>query len=135
MTKVGGEVDAFCGRCELVLAHTVHAVLANRPVKVECNTCHAVHRYRSVPGAPASGSAAARKAVRPPRRGGQSVGFDELLAQHTRRAVPYSSGRLLAVDDVVDHVTFGRGFVTAVRGDKVEIAFRSDVRVLVHGRG
>jgi len=46
MTRVGGEVDALCGRCELVLAHTVHAVVSGRPVKVECNTCHSVHRYR-----------------------------------------------------------------------------------------
>ena len=39
---------------ELTLAHTVHAVVGGRPVKVECNTCHAVHRYRGSAGAAAS---------------------------------------------------------------------------------
>jgi hypothetical protein len=40
------------------------------------------------------------------------------------------------VDDVVDHPTFGRGFVSAVRdGGKIEVTFRSDVKLLVHARG
>jgi hypothetical protein len=136
MTKVGGEVDAFCGKCELTLAHTVHAMLGPRPVKVECNTCHAVHKYRSPLGTPAGGgSVAQRKAGRPPREKKVEVSFDDLLAQRERPAVPYSPRRTLVPDDVVDHPAFGRGFVMAVRGDKVEIAFRSDVKLLVHGRG
>ena len=39
------------------------------------------------------------------------------------------------MDEVVDHPLFGRGFVSAVRdGGKIEITFRSDVKLLVHGR-
>jgi hypothetical protein len=137
MLKVGGEVDAFCTRCELTLAHTIHALMAGRPVKVECNTCHSVHKYRGPPtgGAPraaggskASGGAAREKPV--------VAGFDELLGKRdAARAQPYSPKKRFAVDDVVDHPVFGRGFVSAVRdGDKLEITFRSEVKVLVHGR-
>jgi hypothetical protein len=135
MVKVGGEVDAFCTRCELSLAHTVHAVVEGRPVKVECNTCHAVHRYRGAAGAAAprssgraSGGARARAEV---------VGFDALLAaRRIEAARPYSPKATFAVDDVVDHPLFGRGFVSAVRdGGKIEITFRSDVKLLVHARG
>ncbi len=139
MLKVGGEVDAFCTRCELVLAHTIHALLAGRPVKVECNTCHAVHRYRSAPGA-SSGRATAASAS-----GGRGTaarerpavaGFDELLAtRDVAAAQPYSPRKRFAVGDVVDHGVFGRGFVSGLRdGDKVEITFRGDVKILVHGR-
>jgi RNase P subunit RPR2 len=53
MIKVGGEVDSFCTKCEMLLAHTVHAVVDGRPVKVECNTCHGVHRYKGPAGEPA----------------------------------------------------------------------------------
>ena len=61
MVKVGGEVDSFCTKCQLVLAHTVHAVVGGRPVKVECNTCHGVHRYKGGAGlAPARTPGAAR---------------------------------------------------------------------------
>jgi hypothetical protein len=136
MVKVGGEVDAFCTRCELTLAHTVHAVVAARPVKVECNTCHGVHRYRDggPRPAPAGGGPGAARAQ---RARPDVVPFDALLAaRRVAEALPYSARRRYAVDDVLDHPTFGRGFVSSVRdGGKIEVTFRSDVKVLVHARG
>ncbi len=135
MSKVGGEVDSFCSKCELVLAHTVIAMVGSKPVRVKCNTCQGEHRYRPAPGAPVEGgSVAARKAARPVREKKVEVSFEDLLAQRKRPSVPYSPKRTFAVDDVVDHPTFGLGFVTAVRAGKAEITFRSDVKVLVHGR-
>ncbi len=137
MLKVGGEVDAFCTRCELVLAHTIHALLAGRPVKVECNTCHSVHRYRGATGRPAGRTGAgASGATGHARERAQVTGFDELLsARDVAAAQPYSPRKRFALGDVVDHGVFGRGFVSALRdGDKIEITFRSDVKVLVHGR-
>jgi hypothetical protein len=136
MVKVGGEVDAFCTKCELTLAHTVHAVVGGQPVKVECNTCHGVHRYRGAAvrsSAPrAAGGARGEKAARPRA---EVVGFDELLAARRGAPRPYSPRTTFVVDDVVDHPLFGRGFVSAVRdGGKVEITFRSDVKLLVHAR-
>lgn len=137
MVKVGGEVDAFCTKCELTLAHTVHAVVGGQPVKVECNTCHGVHRYRGATVRSASPrTAAARGGEKTVRAKAEVVGFDTLLgAKNTAAARPYSPRQTYAVDEVVDHPMFGRGFVTAVRdGGKVEITFRSDVKLLVHGR-
>ena len=134
MVKVGGEVDAFCTKCELTLAHTVHAVVGGRPVKVECNTCHGVHRFR---GATPGGGAArtAPRGEKPARAKAEVVGFDQLLAARKGTARPYSPKQTFAVDDVVDHPIFGRGFVSAVRdGGKIEITFRSDVKLLVHAR-
>jgi hypothetical protein len=135
MVKVGGEVDAFCTKCQLMLAHTVHAVVSGRPVKVECNTCHGVHRYRDPPGRPAPRPAGAR-AERPAREKAAVVPFEDLLADKDLSAAqPYSPKRTYAVNDVVDHPTFGRGFVSAIRdAGKIEVTFRSDVKLLVHGR-
>jgi hypothetical protein len=135
MSKVGGEVDSFCSKCELVLAHTVIAMVGARPVKVKCNTCQGEHRFRALPGsAGPTASVAARKAARPAREKKVEITFEELLAARHKAAVPYSVKRTFAVDDVLDHPTFGRGFVTVVRTDKVEVTFRSDVKVLIHGR-
>jgi len=138
MVKVGGEVDALCTKCQLTLAHTVHAVMAGRPVKVECNTCHGIHRYRATIGgssARPTASGAARRAAAPGRERAPVVPFEDLLAARRGSAQPYSARRTFAVDDVVDHPTFGRGFVSAVRdAGKIEVTFRSDVKVLVHGR-
>jgi len=138
MVKVGGEVDALCTKCQLTLAHTVHAVVAGRPVKVECNTCHSVHRYRGTLGAGSGRPAAARAGGlrAAPREKAAVVGFEELLAKRRGDAVPYSPKRTFAVDEVVDHPLFGRGFVSALRdGGKIEVTFRSDVKLLVHARG
>jgi hypothetical protein len=137
MVKVGGEVDSVCGKCEMVLAHTVHAVVGGQPVKVECNTCHGVHRYRAPLGGAKAGSGAVARAGRPKREKPVVVPFETLLAKRDQASVRrYSPGDVFAVDQVVDHPTFGRGFVSAVRdGGKIEVTFRSDVKVLVHGRG
>jgi len=134
MVKVGGEVDAFCTRCQLTLAHTVHAVVAGRAVKVECNTCHAVHRHRGGPAASSAGAGA--RGDRPARERAAVVAFDELIrSKNQAGAQPYSPKRTYGVDDVVDHPIFGRGFVSAVRdAGKIEVTFRSDVKVLVHAR-
>jgi hypothetical protein len=136
MVKVGGEVDAFCTKCELTLAHTVHAVVGGRPVKVECNTCHGVHRYRgSIGSSSGARPAAAKRAEKAARPKPEVVGFDDLLAARRTEARPYSPKQTYAVDEVVDHPLFGRGFVSAVRdGGKIEITFRSEVKLLIHGR-
>jgi hypothetical protein len=123
-----------------MLAHTVHAVVSGKPVKVECNTCHGVHRYRDPPGTAAKAAKAVRsagspRAERPARERAPVIAFDELIASKTGTAHPYSPKRTFAVDEVVDHPTFGRGFVSAIRdGGKIEVTFRSDVKLLVHGR-
>ncbi len=137
MIKVGGEVDAFCTKCEMNLAHTVHAVVDGKPVKVECNTCHGVHRFRDPPGARAATSrSGGTRAERPARERPAVVAFETLLAERdVAAAQPYSPRRTWKVDEVMDHPSFGRGFVSSVRdGGKIEVTFRSEVKVLVHGR-
>ncbi len=133
MIKVGGEVDSLCTKCELVLAHTIHAIVSGKPVKVECNTCHVVHRFRSPAGGGGGGTRA--RAERAPRA--PVVAFDELLAsKDASSAQTYAPSRTFEVDCVVDHALFGRGFVSAVRdGGKIEVTFRSSVKVLIHARG
>ena len=130
MVKVGGEVDTLCNRCGMVLAHTVIAMVASRPVKVECNTCHVVHAFH------AEGGAARRPARSRPARPRQSAtSFDELIAGKVGTARRYSPKTGYAAGDVVDHPSFGLGLVTAVReGSKIEVTFRSAVKVLVHGQ-
>lgn len=136
--KVGGEVDSWCTRCEMNLAHTVHAVVDHKPVKVECNTCHTVHRYRAPPGTKpvrtvGNRPAAARSAA-PDKR---TISFEELLrARDLASAARYSPKATYKVDQVIEHPTFGLGFVSAVRdAQKIEVTFRTDVKVLVQGKG
>ncbi len=139
MLKVGGEVDGFCTRCEMTLAHTIIAMVEGRPVKVECNTCHGVHRFRGdVPG----GGTARRStqggapAERRTRERPSTISFDEVLREkNLAMAQRYSPKATYQVDQVIEHPTFGLGWVSAVRdATKIEVTFRTDVKVLVHGK-
>jgi hypothetical protein len=139
MLKVGGEVDGFCTKCEMTLAHTIIAMVDGRPVKVECNTCHGVHRFRgdlpvsagAKKPAQAAGATARRVRERP-----LSISFDEALrAKNLAMAQRYSPRATYQVDQVIEHPTFGLGWVSAIRDlTKVEVTFRSDVKVLVQGK-
>jgi hypothetical protein len=135
-TKVGGEVDAYCTKCELLLAHTVLAMVGTKIVRVKCNTCNGEHMYRgkSAPVPKPTAARAARAAAAKVEK--VTLGFQEQLAtRDLSRAKKYSVKETFAVEDVVDHPTFGLGIVSGVRGDKVDIVFKTEAKILIHGRG
>src|SRR4030067_450255 len=45
--SVSGNVDGWCTKCKLLLAHTIIAMANNMPVKVKCNTCNSSHKFRT----------------------------------------------------------------------------------------
>jgi hypothetical protein len=141
--KVGGEVDAFCTRCKMTLAHTILAMVGQTIARVQCNTCGGQHAYRQAPGAArprssssSSGGSTATKAASREAAVKTVVGFEEQLkGKDLTQARKYSPKDTYAVDEVMDHPTFGFGLVKAVRADKVDVAFKAAERTLVHGRG
>ena len=138
MLKVGGEVDSICTKCGMSLAHTIIAMVDGRPVKVECNTCHGVHRFRGDAPAAASSGAATRRpgTVRPARERAVTVSFDEVLrGKHLEMAQRYSPRATYQIDQVIEHPTFGLGWVSGIRdATKMEVTFRAEVKVLVQGK-
>ena len=140
MLKVGGEVDGFCTRCEMTLAHTIIAMVDGRPVKVECNTCHGVHRFRGDLPSTAKVRSPAQAGAGPAKRVRErpvTVSFDEALrGKNLAMAQRYSPRATYQLDQVIEHPTFGLGWVSAIRdATKVEVTFRGDVKVLVQGKG
>ncbi|QSQ15541.1 hypothetical protein [Myxococcus landrumensis] len=145
--KVGGEVDAYCTRCKLTLAHTILAMVGTKIARVRCNTCNGDHAYRGAPGTtdrPTSSSTPRASRASSSSGGGSSsskaekiiISFEEQLAgKDIANAPRYSPKDTYQVDQVIQHPTFGVGLVTAVRGDKVDLTFRTDTKTLVHGRG
>jgi hypothetical protein len=145
--KVGGEVDAFCTRCRLTLAHTILAMVGTKIARVRCNTCGGDHAFRSAPGTTDKPSTSSRASgggtsgTRAPRAGRSSedkviISFEEQLAgKDIANAPRYSPKDSYRVDQVIQHPTFGLGLVTAVRGNKVDITFKSETKTLVHAAG
>ena len=117
--------------------------------RVRCNTCGGDHVYRGQKGvkepgrAPATSSrttsgtsAGTTTRSRATKAEKEIISFDQLLAERdTSNAIPYGIRRTFKMNQVVSHPTFGLGFVSAVRGDKVDITFRGEVKTLIHGRG
>jgi hypothetical protein len=137
MLKVGGEVDSFCTKCQMTFAHTIHAIVSGRPVKVECNTCHGIHRYRGDAPAATPSKPRVPGAPRPAREKSTIVSFEELLrGKNLAMAQRYSPKTTYQLEQVIEHPTFGLGWVSAVRdATKVEVTFRTDVKLLVQGKG
>lgn len=137
MLKVGGEVDSLCTKCSMMLAHTIIAMVEGRPVKVECNTCHSVHRFRGdLPSSPSQRRSASAARPRPVHERPANISFDEVLrSKNMAMAQRYSPRTTYQLDQLIEHPTFGLGWVSEVRDStKIEVTFRNDVKVLVHGR-
>jgi hypothetical protein len=139
--RVGGEIDAFCTKCDLNLAHTILAMVGPKVVKVKCNTCGNDHHYRGEQplvkaqsfAAPKKRASSASGAPKPSRA---AVAWeDKFKGKDLSRARKFSIKDTYAVDDVIDHPTFGLGLVIAVRQDKIDVSFKQEEKVLVHGKG
>ena len=134
--RAGGEVDAFCTRCKLKLGHTILAMVGARIARVRCNTCQGEHNYRADAGAePRKGSWEPRE-VRERREARPSVtSWEALLAgKDLAAARRYSAKEKYSAEEVIQHPLFGIGLVQEVRGDKIQVAFKADVKTLVHGK-
>ena len=146
-TRVGGEIDAACGKCELNLAHTIIAMVGPKVVKVRCNTCGGEHNYRGVqPLVKLQSFAAPKRATSSSSSSSKTTGVkrstatvvlswdEQFKGKDLTQAKKYSPRETFVVDDVVDHPTFGLGLVRAVRDGKVEVAFKQEEKVLVHAK-
>jgi len=134
--RVGGDIDAWCTRCRMNLGHTILALVGSRPARVRCNTCQGEHNYRKDgSNGPRKGSWEPREA-RERREAKPSVtSWEALLAgKDLSRARRYSAKETYAAEELIQHPSFGIGLVQEVRGDKIQVAFKADVKTLVHGK-
>ena len=131
--RPGGTIDSWCGKCKMILAHTIEAMVGEKPARVSCNTCKAQHTYKPNPpsASPRKTGDGASPTARP-----RATRYQALLkAKDTTSAKTYSSQDTYAPGDVMQHPSFGFGVATAVKDPtKVEVLFESGSKVLIHGR-
>ncbi len=141
--SAGDIIDARCTRCRDILNHRIVAMVGDKVVRVECNTCGGVHNYYPPPEPKTvrnTGSgAAARKtptsAPRAPRRDPQQSDRDEWLMLRSNmridRAIAYNMNAAFRADDLVDHPVFGLGVVRQlVPPNKMQVLFEDGVKLL-----
>ena len=114
MARLGDQVDVYCGRCKVERYHTVAAMgPGGRIERIVCGYCHTPRKYKD----PAT--AAPRRSGSAPRtRRAVESGPDPLAAAKAYRpSESYDKG------DVIAHGKYGRGRVTEVRGDRIDVKF------------
>ncbi|MFH1811108.1 MAG: hypothetical protein ABIJ09_20375 [Pseudomonadota bacterium] len=134
---LGRDVDTWCSRCQLDLAHTVIAKLGSQIKRVRCNTCKNEHAFRAPAGEKVPRARRDRDDAQPrPRTRAVTSQYQTLLGDRsTADARDYSSKMALAKTDIVRHPSFGVGVVSAVKsGNKAEVVFAAGVKVLIFGR-
>jgi hypothetical protein len=139
---VGQEIICYCSSCDLDLRHVIvaHKSGNSGPIaKVRCNTCTKIHAFRQRPGEK-TGQAAVRRASGegPVRAKREFIPVEvewqeQLKVNQGKVSIPYAPSRDFRVGDVIEHPSFGCGVVRSLKdGNKFEVLFQRDVKVLVH---
>jgi len=141
--SAGDIIEARCTRCRAVTNHRIVAMIEEKVVRVECNTCGGVHNYyppEKEGKTPKAGSSvsAERKKEAAPRKAVSSKGqsfheeWESLCAgMEPERAIPYDINGKFKAGDLVEHAVFGLGVVKSViTPNKMEVLFKAGVKLL-----
>jgi hypothetical protein len=134
--KVGHNIDAWCTKCKLVLAHTVEAIALGVIKRVHCNTCFGKHQYKaSQPGTKVKPLSAGR-VVKPKKTLSLASDFSKATSgKDFSRAILYNTTRQFAKGELINHSKFGFGIVVGSRdAQKMEVLFPEGAKILVHAR-
>jgi hypothetical protein len=132
VSLVGKNIDAFCSRCQLLLAHIVLYEVGGRVQRVKCKTCGAEHRYhgptpekrRSVPAERRIGVAPSVPKPKPVRPADARLWEARNAALKPDVVIwDYKLAERYEKGDVITHLLFGRGFVEATTADGMEVLF------------
>ncbi len=135
--RVGSNIDSWCTKCKLVLAHTIEAVAQGIIKRVQCNTCRGKHQFKdSEPGLSTKKSAPSTKSEKAPKARSKAGDFTRLVRnRNIDVALPYSVKKHFARGDLINHVQFGMGVVVEQKDvQKIEVLFETGPKILVHAR-
>ena len=135
-TPVAQILVTQCTRCKLPLTHMV--VLHNSEgivERVQCRTCGSEHKYKPEKKKMVKKAAKKTKSRAKSRKPDPAAIFEQLAGKfQDKNPVPYTMQGSYKAEDVIDHKTFGKGFVTGVSYQKMEVTFVDGPRILVCDR-
>jgi hypothetical protein len=132
--QVGSNIDAWCTRCKLMLAHTIEAVAFGLIKRVQCNTCRGQHQYKVDPSSAKPNSLI--KKIPAEKSRFKATDFERLISsKDINNIAPYNSRTHFSKGDVISHATFGKGVVVEGKDiQKIEVLFASGPKILIHAR-
>ncbi|MEI8355523.1 MAG: hypothetical protein WCG31_05460 [Deltaproteobacteria bacterium] len=141
--SAGDIIEARCTKCREVMNHRIVAMVGEKVVRVECNTCRGIHNYRQpaeakvVIGGKSTGKAAS-KTVSPPRKTKKDPDIADkeeweslLPSMQVDQAIMYEMNAKFKLNDLVQHTAFGIGLVTLiVKPNKMHVLFQGGKKLL-----
>ena len=136
--SAGSIVETRCTRCRKIMNHTIVAMVGEKIVRVECNTCHGIHNYHPIKVAkePTAARTTEKKAASPraPKADPAAAAAVEWAARLANldpdRAVTYDMSGTYRVNTQLSHAQFGLGIVQSVMPNKIEVLFQEGKKLL-----
>lgn len=141
--SAGDIIEARCTKCREILNHRIVAMVEDKVVRVECNTCNGVHNYHAPPTAKeakaprktASGAVAKTSTPRTPKKDPLEAEREEWASLKPTfepdRALPYDMNNRYQLRHLIKHPTFGLGVVKAlITPNKMQVLFQDGVKLL-----
>jgi hypothetical protein len=141
----GDDVDAWCGKCLMVMSHRIIAVVGTQIKKVECLTCHAIHAYKTAPGVKTE-RAASRNTVdaplkaskgKTPRASRVESEWNVFMAEKAseQQIRQYRVTESFGITEFIEHPLFGVGRVLEITGaEKMVVIFKEGRKTLLCNR-
>lgn len=130
--SAGDYIASRCTKCKESTNHTIVAMVAEKVVRVECNTCGSIHNFHgekiAKPPVIKKKSVTASK----PRLTKTQREWEEFLATaRPDEAVPYHMNTPMRDGMLISHPSFGLGQVISVtKPNKMEVRFACGVKLL-----
>jgi hypothetical protein len=130
----GSDVEAYCTKCKMVLAHTVVTMQGAKPRRVKCNTCGGEHNYRAEKPAAKTAAKKTTKAKSPSKRTRQT--WSEIMQEASGKPhKTYSMAGSFGEGDWIEHSTFGLGCVQSFTPpNKITVRFADSTKMLICNR-
>lgn len=136
---VGGEVEAYCGKCKESRTHRIVVMHEKKPFRVQCVHCRSQHGYRNEPSARATGTpeAAPRKTARAvvdleaqKRRIEREKLQSELNNVAAGDVRSFDPGGIYKSGQVIEHPKYGRGKIESITRGSLLVRFLDGLRPL-----
>ncbi len=128
--EVGNDIVSWCTKCKLMLDHKIVALVDDFPKKAKCKTCNGHHNYREKPP-----EKKAPGTTRKTKKSEYEVLMGKIEGDDYSDAKKYSTQGNFKENQMIDHATFGIGFIVAViERNKIEILFKDGPKRMVQNR-
>lgn len=137
--RVGGEVDAWCGKCGEMKTHNIVAMVGSEPKQVLCQACGSRHAYRTEaarkrPNKDQPESAAIGRSPVPDREAAKKAEMMRALAEEVATAATvrvFNPKERYKAGEIISHPDYGRGKVENVLRSSLLVRFaRSGLKPL-----